>query len=186
MKTTTPRPVLYGLLLIVLGLIGAILGAALPFVVVWTFGSIIPLPIVPAVHAPELILSLVYGLLTALAFPGELSQAQDEIEGLLRRLRHDKSTDPDSFGIATADTLISQFREIMGTIGLSRDISNLIEAEAALRHARGGEQGLGPGLLEPGDPRLGSGLAARERSARGTSRSADTPPSDRNTLLRPW
>ena len=56
--------------------------------------------------------------ITALALPGKLAQAQDEIEGLLRRLRHDKPSDPDSFGIASAQSLISQFREIMGTIVL--------------------------------------------------------------------
>ncbi|MDE2377832.1 ABC transporter permease [Bradyrhizobium sp.] len=48
--------------------IGLALGAALPFVIVGLFGKLLPLPVVPAVHADELALSLVYGLLTALAF----------------------------------------------------------------------------------------------------------------------
>ncbi|MCW5690459.1 MAG: FtsX-like permease family protein, partial [Pseudolabrys sp.] len=68
------------------GVIGAILGALLPFAVVWTFGSIIPLPIVPAVHMPELVLSLVYGLLTALAFAlWPLGRAHDVPVGALFR-----------------------------------------------------------------------------------------------------
>ena len=49
-------------------LIGAGLGAALPFLIVWIFGGIIPLPITPALHPATLALSIVYGLLTALAF----------------------------------------------------------------------------------------------------------------------
>ena len=56
--------------------------------------------------------------ITALAYQGRVNQAIDEITGLLRRLRNDKPSDPDSFGIATADTFISQFRDMMGTVVL--------------------------------------------------------------------
>jgi putative ABC transport system permease protein len=49
-------------------LIGLAAGAALPFVIVGLFGKLLPLPVVPAIHPSELALSLVYGLLTALAF----------------------------------------------------------------------------------------------------------------------
>jgi putative ABC transport system permease protein len=48
--------------------IGLALGAALPFAIVGLFGKLLPMPLVPAVHADELALSFVYGLLTALAF----------------------------------------------------------------------------------------------------------------------
>ena len=48
--------------------IGLIAGAALPFIIVGVFGKLLPLPVVPALHPDELALSLVYGLLTALAF----------------------------------------------------------------------------------------------------------------------
>jgi putative ABC transport system permease protein len=48
--------------------VGLVLGAALPFLIAALFGSIIPLPIAPALHPDELALALVYGLLTALAF----------------------------------------------------------------------------------------------------------------------
>jgi ABC-type antimicrobial peptide transport system permease subunit len=56
--------------------------------------------------------------ITALAYPGQVNQAIDEMTGLLRRLRNDKPSDPDSFGIATADTFISQFRDMMSTVVL--------------------------------------------------------------------
>jgi putative ABC transport system permease protein len=49
-------------------LIGAALGAILPFVIAWGLGSIIPLPVVPSLHPAVLALSVAYGLLTALAF----------------------------------------------------------------------------------------------------------------------
>src|SRR2546429_9618883 len=57
---------------IVLATIGSVIGlaagAALPFIGVGAFGSLLPLPVVPALHFDELALSFVYGLLTALAF----------------------------------------------------------------------------------------------------------------------
>jgi putative ABC transport system permease protein len=40
----------------------------------------------------------------------------DEVTGVLRRVRGDKLSDPDSFGIATAESIITQFREIMATV----------------------------------------------------------------------
>jgi len=55
---------------------------------------------------------------TAMAFPGKLDQAKDEATAVLRRLRNDKPSAPDSFGIATAQTLISNFRDIMGMVVL--------------------------------------------------------------------
>jgi len=48
--------------------IGLAAGAALPFVIVGLFGNMLPLPVVPVVHASELGLALLYGLLAALAF----------------------------------------------------------------------------------------------------------------------
>jgi putative ABC transport system permease protein len=49
-------------------IIGLVAGAALPFAIVHLFGKVLPLPVEPALHINELALSLVYGLLTALAF----------------------------------------------------------------------------------------------------------------------
>ncbi|NEW94690.1 FtsX-like permease family protein [Rhodopseudomonas sp. BR0M22] len=48
--------------------IGLALGAAIPFAIVGLFGQLLPLPVVAAVHPGALALSLLYGLLTALAF----------------------------------------------------------------------------------------------------------------------
>jgi len=55
---------------------------------------------------------------TAMAFPGKVDQAKDEATAVLRRLRNDKPSEPDSFGIATAQSLITNFRDIMGTVVL--------------------------------------------------------------------
>lgn len=49
-------------------LIGLVAGAALPFLIVGLFGSILPLPVEAALHPTELALAFLYGLLTALAF----------------------------------------------------------------------------------------------------------------------
>ncbi len=68
------------------GGIGMALGATLPFLIAWTFGSIIPLPIEPALHPAELVLSLLYGLMTALAFAlWPLGRAHDVPVGALFR-----------------------------------------------------------------------------------------------------
>jgi putative ABC transport system permease protein len=48
--------------------IGLAIGAALPFIIVGLLGDLLPLPVVASVHPGELLLSFVYGLLTALAF----------------------------------------------------------------------------------------------------------------------
>jgi putative ABC transport system permease protein len=52
------------------------------------------------------------------ALPGKMDQALDEVKGVLRRRRHVKPSDPDNFGIATADSIITQFHQITGTIAL--------------------------------------------------------------------
>ena len=49
-------------------LLGAVLGAALPFVIAKAFGSLIPLPVAPSLYPSTLLLSIAYGMLTALAF----------------------------------------------------------------------------------------------------------------------
>jgi putative ABC transport system permease protein len=68
------------------GGIGMVLGAILPFLISWTFGAIIPLPIDPALHPVELALALVYGLMTALAFAlWPLGRAHDVPVGALFR-----------------------------------------------------------------------------------------------------
>ena len=50
--------------------------------------------------------------------PGKMEQAKDEVTELLRRRRHVKPTDPDNFGISSAESLITQFRQIISTVAL--------------------------------------------------------------------
>jgi ABC-type antimicrobial peptide transport system permease subunit len=56
--------------------------------------------------------------ITAMAYPGKLAQAKDEVTSLLRRRRNVKWSDPNNFGISSADAIIQQFRDIMGTVVL--------------------------------------------------------------------
>lgn len=57
------------LLIALIGIsIGLCIGAVLPFAVEWIFGKVIPIPIVPAIHADVLLLSMVYGFIIAFAF----------------------------------------------------------------------------------------------------------------------
>ncbi len=68
------------------GAIGMVLGAILPFLIAWTLGAIIPLPIEPALHPAELVSALIYGLTTALAFAlWPLGRAHDVPVGALFR-----------------------------------------------------------------------------------------------------
>jgi ABC-type antimicrobial peptide transport system permease subunit len=57
--------------------------------------------------------------LGAQAYPGRKAQAEDEIRGLLRRLRQDGYHKPDSFGISSAEEIAEQFKSIMSTIALA-------------------------------------------------------------------
>ncbi|MGO8818899.1 MAG: ABC transporter permease [Terriglobia bacterium] len=57
-------------------------------------------------------------LITAVAFPGKVEESKDEITAVLRRQRGDKPFAPNSFGIATAESIINQFRQIMSMVVL--------------------------------------------------------------------
>ncbi|MFC0240626.1 ABC transporter permease [Rhodopseudomonas telluris] len=84
-------------------LIGLALGAALPFAIVGLFGKLLPLPVVPSLHWGELGLSLIYGLLTALAFGlWPLAQVRDVPVATLFR------------EAATADGHRPRLRDIVG------------------------------------------------------------------------
>ncbi len=50
--------------------------------------------------------------------PGKMDQARDEVTDILRRRRHVRPADPDNFGIASAESVITQFREIISTVAL--------------------------------------------------------------------
>jgi putative ABC transport system permease protein len=55
----------------------------------------------------------------ATAVPGRLDQAIDEVTGALRRVRDDKPSQPNSFGISTAQSFIQQFNAMIGTLALA-------------------------------------------------------------------
>jgi putative ABC transport system permease protein len=57
--------------------------------------------------------------IVATARPGKLDQAIDEATGVLRRVRDDKPSKPNSFGIATAQSFIQQFNQMIGTLALT-------------------------------------------------------------------
>ena len=50
--------------------------------------------------------------------PGKMEEAKDEVTELLRRRRHVKPSDPDNFGISSAESVISQFRQVISTVVL--------------------------------------------------------------------
>jgi putative ABC transport system permease protein len=54
----------------------------------------------------------------AVAFPGKMAEAQDEIRGLLRRRRHVPYDKPDSFGISSAQAIADQFKQITSSVAL--------------------------------------------------------------------
>ncbi len=47
---------------------GLVAGAAMPFLISWAFGSVLPLPLAPTIHLDDLALAWLYGLLAAVAF----------------------------------------------------------------------------------------------------------------------
>jgi putative ABC transport system permease protein len=48
--------------------IGLAVGAVVPFLIAWSFGAVIPVPIEPTLQPEQLALALLYGLITAFAF----------------------------------------------------------------------------------------------------------------------
>ena len=50
--------------------------------------------------------------------PGRMDQAKDEITEILRRRRHVAPGEQDNFGIANAESVIKQFREMISTVAL--------------------------------------------------------------------
>ncbi len=57
-------------------------------------------------------------MITCKAKPGMRKDAYDEVEGIMRRLRHLKKDDPDDFAPSSPDQIIEQFDKITGLIGL--------------------------------------------------------------------
>ncbi len=55
----------------------------------------------------------------AMAYPGRMAEAMDQITAVLRRMRHVKPAQSNNFGMATASSIIRQFHEITGTVALA-------------------------------------------------------------------
>ncbi len=96
----------------VLAVIGAViglaLGAALPFLVAWIFGSIIPLPMEPDIYPAQLVLALLYGLLTAGAFAlWPLGRAHDVPVSALFRDEIDSQRRSPRWGYSIATALVT-------------------------------------------------------------------------------
>jgi putative ABC transport system permease protein len=53
-----------------------------------------------------------------LAQAGKMDQAKSEVTELLRRRRRVKLSDPDNFGVSSAESVIGQFRQIISTVAL--------------------------------------------------------------------
>jgi putative ABC transport system permease protein len=54
----------------------------------------------------------------ALAAPGRMAAAQDEIRAVLRRRRHVPYSAPENFGLSTAQEIGNQFKQITGSVAL--------------------------------------------------------------------
>ncbi len=57
-------------------------------------------------------------LIGALAYPGRMAEAKDEIRGVLRRRRNVPYNKPDTFGISSAKEIADQFRQITASVAL--------------------------------------------------------------------
>lgn len=57
-------------------------------------------------------------LIGALAYPGRMSEAEDEVRGVLRRRRRVPFDKPDNFGVSSAKEITDQFRQITSSVAL--------------------------------------------------------------------
>jgi putative ABC transport system permease protein len=54
----------------------------------------------------------------AVAYPGRMPEAEDQIRGVLRRRRSVPYSKPDNFGISSAQQIANEFRQITGSVAL--------------------------------------------------------------------
>jgi ABC-type antimicrobial peptide transport system permease subunit len=54
----------------------------------------------------------------AVAVPGKMSEAKDQISAVLRRTRHVPYSAPENFGMSSAEEIASQFKQITGSVAL--------------------------------------------------------------------
>ncbi|MDQ2953548.1 MAG: FtsX-like permease family protein, partial [Pseudomonadota bacterium] len=114
--------------------IGLAVGAALPFAIVAAFGDVIPLPIEPALDAGGLILALVYGLLTSLAFAlWPLGRAHDiPVSALFRDAVAPERSWPRIPYVFAAAGVIAVLAALAIALAYDRRIAAIFVAAAAL------------------------------------------------------
>src|SRR6516162_9551227 len=62
----------------------------------------------------------------ATAYPGRMSEAEDQIRGVLRRRRNVPYNKPDNFGISSAQQIADQFRQITSSVALLTSVISSI------------------------------------------------------------
>jgi putative ABC transport system permease protein len=113
--------------------VGLVVGIALPFAVAAAFGSIIPLPIEPAIHPGELTFAIVYGFLTALAFAlWPLGRAHDvPVSALFRDEVAPERRWPRGRYIALTALAVAAFAALAVLFAYDRRIAAIFVAAAA-------------------------------------------------------
>jgi putative ABC transport system permease protein len=115
-------------------LIGAALGAALPFAIATSLGGILPLAITPALHPAELALAIAYGLLTALAFAmWPLGRAHDISVSMLFRdqIASERRWPRRRYAIATA-SIVAALAALAIWCAYDRRLAAIFVASAAI------------------------------------------------------
>jgi putative ABC transport system permease protein len=114
--------------------IGLAIGAALPFLIAWSFGAVIPIPVEPALQGEELALAFVYGLVTALAFAlWPLGRAHDVPAASLFRdeVAPDRRSPRKRYTFATA-IAVSALAAMAVLLAYDRRIAMIFVGSAAL------------------------------------------------------
>src|SRR5215510_6278043 len=115
------------------GIIGAALGAVLPFAISGLLGRIIPLPLVPALHPAELFLALAYGLMTALVFAlWPLGRAHDvPVAELFRDMVSPQPRRPRKRYVALTGVAVAVLAAIAVLLAYDRRVAIIYVATAA-------------------------------------------------------
>ena len=113
--------------------IGLVVGAGLPFAIAAAFGNILPLPIVPALHAGELAFAVLYGFLTALAFAlWPLGRAHDvPVSALYRDMVAPERRIPRKRYVVLTGVVIAALAALAIVLAYDRKIATIFVAAAA-------------------------------------------------------
>ena len=113
--------------------IGLIVGAILPFAISAALGSVLPLPIVPALHAGVLSFAVLYGFLTALAFAlWPLGRAHDvPVSALYRDMVAPERRIPRKRYVALTGLVVAVLAALAILLAYDRKIAAIFVAAAA-------------------------------------------------------